>query len=78
MSESLQPYGLQSTRLHCPWDSPGENTGEGCHTLLQGGKSIDCELISRHVILGGSYSVRWEPLKEDWVLPPETDILSGP
>ena len=23
-------------RLLCPWDSPGKNTGVGCHTLLQG------------------------------------------
>ena len=21
--------------LHCPWDSPGKNTGVGCHFLLQ-------------------------------------------
>ena len=24
------------TRLLCPWDSPGKNTGVGCHSLLQG------------------------------------------
>ena len=36
MSDSLQPYGLQPTRLFCPWDSPGKNTGVDCHTLLQG------------------------------------------
>ena len=23
------------TRLPCPWDSPGKNTGVGCHFLLQ-------------------------------------------
>ena len=28
--------GLQPTRLICPWDSPGKNTGLGCHALLQG------------------------------------------
>jgi len=32
----LWPHGLQPTRLLCPWDSPGKNTGVGCHTLLQG------------------------------------------
>ena len=32
----LQPQGLQPTRLLCPWDSPGKNTGVGCHALLQG------------------------------------------
>ena len=31
----LQPYGLWSSRLLCPWDSPGKNTGVGCHFLLQ-------------------------------------------
>ena len=25
-----------ATRLLCPWDSPGKNTGVGCHSLLQG------------------------------------------
>ena len=25
----------QPTRLCCPWDSPGKNTGVGCHFLLQ-------------------------------------------
>ena len=30
------PYGLQPTRLLCPWNSLGENTEEGCHFLLQG------------------------------------------
>ena len=35
MSDSLQPCGLQSTRLIHPWDPPGKNTGVGCHFLLQ-------------------------------------------
>ena len=30
------PHGLWPTRLLCPWDSPGKNTGVGCHFLLQG------------------------------------------
>ena len=36
MPDSLWPHGLQPTRLLCPWDSPGKNTGAGCHVLLQG------------------------------------------
>ena len=36
MSNSLPPHGLQPTRLLRPWDSPGKNTGVGCHFLLQG------------------------------------------
>ena len=35
MSDSVQPHGLQPTRLPHPWDSPGKNTGVGCHFLLQ-------------------------------------------
>ena len=27
---------LYSSRLLCPWDFPGNNTGVGCHSLLQG------------------------------------------
>ena len=34
--DSLQPHGLQSTRVLCPWDFPGKDTGVGCHFLLQG------------------------------------------
>ena len=33
---TLRPYGLKPTRLLCPWDSPGKNTGVGCPALLQG------------------------------------------
>ena len=33
-SDSVRPHGLQPTRLLCPWDSPGKNTGVGCHFLL--------------------------------------------
>ena len=35
VSDSLWPYG-QPSRLLRPWDSPGKNTGVGCHFLLQG------------------------------------------
>ena len=35
MSHSSRPHGMQPTRLLCPWDSPGKNTGVGCHFLLQ-------------------------------------------
>ena len=41
-AESLQscptlrdPHRQQPTRLPHPWDSPGKNTGVGCHFLLQ-------------------------------------------
>ena len=34
--DSLWPHGLQPTRLLCPQNSPGKNTGVGSHFLLQG------------------------------------------
>ena len=36
VSDSLRPHELQPTRLLCPWNFPGKNTGVGCHALLQG------------------------------------------
>ena len=35
MSNSARPHRWQPTRLPRPWDSPGKNTGVGCHFLLQ-------------------------------------------
>ena len=36
VSDSLWPHGPYPTRLLHPWNSPGKNTGVGCHFLLQG------------------------------------------
>ena len=33
--DPVRPHRRQPTRLPCPWDSPGKNTGVGCHFLLQ-------------------------------------------
>ena len=35
VSDSVRPHKQQPTRLLCPWDSPGKNTGVGCHFPLQ-------------------------------------------
>ena len=35
VSDSVRPHRWQPTRLFRPWDSPGKNTGMGCHFLLQ-------------------------------------------
>ena len=35
VSDSVRPHRRQPTRLPRPWDSPGKNTGMGCHFLLQ-------------------------------------------
>ena len=36
VSDSARPHRWQPTRLRRPWDSPGKNTGVGCHALLHG------------------------------------------
>ena len=35
LSDSVRPHRRQPKRLPLPWDSPGKNTGLGCHFLLQ-------------------------------------------
>ena len=35
LSNFVGPHGLQPARLLCPRESPGGNTGVGCHALLQ-------------------------------------------
>ena len=35
VSDSVRPHRREPTRLPRPWDSPGKNTGVGCHFLLQ-------------------------------------------
>ena len=46
MSDSVRPRRRQPTRLFHPWDSPGKNTGVGCHFLLQ--YSDDTTLIAEN------------------------------
>ena len=36
VTDSLWSPGLQPSRFLCPWESPGNNIGVGCHFLLQG------------------------------------------
>ena len=35
LTNSLRPHRRQPTRPRRPWDSPGKNTGAGCHFLFQ-------------------------------------------
>ena len=46
MFDSVRPHRRQPTRLPRPWDSPGKNTGVGCHFLLQSTK-VKVKLLSR-------------------------------
>ena len=36
VSYALRPHGLQPAKILCPWNSPGQNAGVGCHALFQG------------------------------------------
>ena len=44
MSDSVRPQRQQPSRLPCPWDSPGKNTGVHCHFLLQCTKVSESEV----------------------------------
>ena len=44
MSDSVQSHRWQPTRLPSPWDSPGKNTGVGCHFLLHQNAVLGCNL----------------------------------
>ena len=46
VSDSARPHRRQPIRLPRPWDSPGRNTGVGCHFLLQCMK-VKVKLLSR-------------------------------
>ena len=53
MSDSVQPHRWQPTRLPHPWDSPGKNTGVGCHFLLRCMKvKSESEVAQSYLTLG--------------------------
>ena len=65
VSDSLQPYGLQPVRLLCPWDSPGKNSGVGCHALFQGifpSQGSDLHLLTSPALADGflTTGTTWE------------------
>ena len=59
MTGSLWPRGLKFSRLLCPWDSPGKNTGVGGHFLPQGIFPTQDQTCVSH-IAGGFFTT--EPL----------------
>ena len=61
MSNSVQTHRRQPTRLCRPWDSPGKNTGVGCHFLLQ------CMKVKSKTEVTQSCLTLRDPL--DWNLP---------
>ena len=59
VSDSVRPHRQQPTRLPCPWDSPGKNTGVGCHFLLQ---CMKVKRESEKVKVLQSYPTRSDPM----------------
>ena len=60
---TLRPYGLLPARLLCPWDSPGKNTGVGCHALLQGNLPHPGIESTSPALTGGFFTTvtTWKP-----------------
>ena len=56
MSDSVRPHRRQPTRLPNPWDSPGKNTGVGCHFLLQ------CMKVKSESEVAQSCQTLWDPM----------------
>ena len=69
---SLWPHGLQPTRLLCPWEFPGNDTGVGCYFLHQGifptQGSNPGFLHCRQILYRLSY-------KGSWSLYPEQNLI---
>ena len=57
MSHSVRSHRQQPTRLLCPWDSPGKNTGVGCHFLLQ---CVKVKSLSRLRLLATPWTVAYQ------------------
>ena len=52
----MRPHRRQPSRLLCPWDSPGKNTGVGCHFLLQ------CMKMKSESEVTPSCPTLWDPM----------------
>ena len=59
----MQPHRRQPTRLLRPWDSPGKNTGVGCHFLLQCMK-VKGKAKKAGILVNCSESALWVKGKE--------------
>ena len=70
MSDSVQPHRRQPTRLCHPWDSPGKNTGVGCHFLLQCMKvKSESEVAQSCLTLCGLHGLQPTRLLRAWDFP---------
>ena len=68
MSNSVRPHRWQPTRLSRPWDSPGKNTGVGCHFLLQ------CEKVKSESEVAQSCPTLVTPWTATYQAPPSIHL----
>ena len=81
MSDSVQPQRRQPTMFPRPWDSPGKNTGVGCHFLLQRMKvesevAQSCPTLSSPMdcsLPGSSIHGIWLPNAKCWLTGKDPD-----
>ena len=66
---TLRPHRRQPTRLPHPWDSPGKNTGVGCHFLLQ------CLKVKSESEVAQSCPILATPWNAAYQAPPSTQVL---
>ena len=57
MSDSVRPHRRHPTKLPRPWDSPGKNTGVGCHFLLQRTSSLPQRILGK--VRSGGFRTAW-------------------
>ena len=65
MSDSVRPHRRQPTSLPRPWDSPGKNTGVGCHFLLQEFVTSLSEFLQCYC--SAIFLACLSPLSESWI-----------
>ena len=61
MSDSVRPHRRQPTRLPRPWDSPGKNTGVGCHSFSNALKwKVKVKSLSRVRLLATPWTAAYQ------------------
>ena len=70
-------HGLWPTRLLCPWDSPGKNTGVGCYSSSRGSSQPRDQTHIAYVPCSGRWTLE-PPGCANGVLPGELALLPSP
>ena len=61
MSDSVRPHRWQPTRPCRPWDSPGKNTGVGCHSSSSAWKlKVKVKSLSRVRLLATPWTAAYQ------------------